>query len=340
MRDDSALEMTRVQGAQPQRRYLVADASMVGEARRGALELAQEAQLNETSVGRVGIVVTELGNNLVRHAGRGEILVQVVQATDGSPQLEVMSVDSGPGMADIDRCLRDGYSTGGTPGTGLGAVRRLSALFDVFSVEGLGCVIVSRIGPGEPGAFGAVCTAVRGETVSGDCWRLALEPTQSAALMMDGLGHGEFAAEAAQAGAHAFADAPFDIPEIVMERVHSRLHGTRGAAGACVQRTADGRLRFVGIGNISAKACGAVGSQGLASHSGILGVQARRLQQFEYDGAPHPLLVMHSDGISARWDLNNYADLRHRHAAVIAAVLYRDHRRERDDATILVVGHG
>jgi anti-sigma regulatory factor (Ser/Thr protein kinase) len=332
--------MMGVQGKQPQRRYLVADSSVVGEARRGAQELAQEAGLDETSVGRVGIVVTELGNNLVRHAGRGEVLVQVVEATNGSPQLEVMSVDSGPGMVDVDRCLSDGYSTGGTAGTGLGAVRRLSALFDMFCVAGKGCVIVSRIGPGKPGDFGAVCTAVRGETVSGDCWRLVLEPNQASAVVIDGLGHGDFAAEAAQAGARAFADAPFDLPEVVMERVHTRLHGTRGAAGACLQRTADGRLRFAGIGNIAAKACGPVGSQGLASHSGILGVQARRMQQFEYDGTPHPLLVMHSDGISARWDLNNYEGLRHRHAAVIAAVIYRDHRRERDDATILVVGHG
>lgn len=340
MRDHRALEVARIQGAQPQRRYVVADASAVGEARRGAQELAQGAGLDETAVGRVAIVVTELANNLVSHAGGGEILVQVVLATDGSAQLEVISVDSGPGMVDVDQCLRDGYTTSGTPGNGLGAVRRLSALFDLFTVEGHGCVIVSRIGSGEASSFGAVCIALRGETVSGDCWRLALEPAQAAAMMMDGLGHGEFAAEAAQAGANAFSAAPFDLPELVMERVHARLRDTRGAAGACVQRSNDGRLRFVGIGNISARACGPLGSQGMASHTGILGVQVRRLQQFEYDGQQQPLLVMHSDGISARWDLNSYGDLRGRHPAVIAAVLYRDHRRERDDATILVVGHG
>jgi anti-sigma regulatory factor (Ser/Thr protein kinase) len=340
VRDHRALEIARIQGAQPQRRYLVADASVVGEARRGAQELAQGAGLGETAVGRVGIVVTELANNLVRHAGGGEVFVQVVQATNGAAQLEVMSVDSGPGMADVDQCLRDGYSTSGTPGNGLGAVRRLSALFDLFSVAGRGCVIVSRIGSGEACAFGAVCTAMRGETVSGDCWRLALQPTQSAAVVMDGLGHGEHAAEAAQAGASAFSESPFDLPEMVIERVHARLHGSRGAAGACLQRSTDGRLRFVGIGNISARACGPLGSQGMASHTGILGVQARRLQQFEYDGRQHPLLVMHSDGVAARWDLNHYEGLRGRHPAVIAAVLYRDHRRERDDATILVVAHG
>jgi anti-sigma regulatory factor (Ser/Thr protein kinase) len=339
LRDHRAVEVAGIEGARPQRRVVVADASGVGDARRRAQELAQDARLDETAVGRVGIVVTELATNLLKHAGSGEIITQVVHATDGSPQLEVISLDAGPGIADLERCMRDGYSTGGTPGNGLGAVKRLSALFDVYSVQGRGCVIVSRVGAGQPAEFGAICTAVRGEIVSGDCWRLALQPTQFAAVVIDGLGHGDHAAEAALAGAAAFADSPFDVPELVIERVHTRLHGTRGAAGASVHRASDGRLRFAGIGNISGKACSAAGSQGLASHAGILGVQARRLQQFDYDARQFPLLVLHSDGVSARWDLKNYEGLQVRHPAVIAGVLFRDHRRERDDATILVVRH-
>jgi anti-sigma regulatory factor (Ser/Thr protein kinase) len=319
---------------------LLTDASSVGEARRAAMLLALEAGLDETATGRVGIVVTELGNNLVRHAGGGELLLQRVQATHGAAQLEVISVDTGPGMADVQRCLQDGYSTGGTPGNGLGAVRRLSALFDVYSMPGKGTAIVSRIGPGKAGEFGGISTAVMGEIRCGDCWRLAQDPVRTAALVLDGLGHGDSAAEAAEAGAGAFAASPFEPPQRVIERVHQRLQGTRGAAGACLARTAEGRLLFAGIGNISARAIGRGTSQGLTSHNGILGVQARRVQQFDYDGAQFPLLVMHSDGVSARWDLDQYEGLRARHAAVIAAVLYRDHRRARDDATILVIGHG
>jgi len=337
LRHDRALAV--MQGGEPQQRYAIGDATMVGEARRAAQYLAQGAQLDATSVGRVGIVVTELASNLVRHAGSGEIFLQVVRSIEGSPQLEILSLDSGPGMADIERCLSDGFSTAGTPGTGLGAVRRLSVLFDLFSTGGKGCVVVSRIGLGRPGLFGAVCTPVRGETACGDCWRLAQKEGESSAIVLDGLGHGVSAATASQAGAQAFAEAPFDGPGVVIERVHQRLAGTRGAAGACLQRTLDGRLRFAGIGNIGARAFGADSSQGLTSHNGILGVQIRRLQQFDYDGRLQPLLIMHSDGVSARWELDQYPGLRMRHPAVIAGVLYREHRRERDDATILVVGH-
>jgi anti-sigma regulatory factor (Ser/Thr protein kinase) len=304
--------------------------------------MALDAGLDETATatGRVGIVVTELGNNLVRHAGGGELLLQRVQATHGAAQLEVVSMDSGPGMVDVQRCLQDGYSTGGTPGNGLGAVQRLSSLFDVYSLPGRGTVIVSRIGPGKAGEFGGISTAVLGETRCGDCWRLAQEPARAAAIMLDGLGHGDSAAIAAEAGAEVFAASPFEPPQVLIERMHQRLQGTRGAAGACLMRTSEGRLLFAGVGNISARAIGRGTAQGLTSHNGILGVQTRRVQQFEYDGAQLPLLVMHSDGVSARWDLDQYAGLRTRHAAVIAAVIYRDHRRARDDATILVIGHG
>lgn len=340
MRHDSALEVGGIQGLQPQLQFLISDASVVGEARRAAQRLAQEARLDETSTGRVGIVVTELGNNLVRHAGGGELFIQLVGASDGSHQMEVISMDSGPGMADMEKCLQDGYSTGGTAGTGLGAVRRLSSLFDAYSPDEGGCVVVARIGAGPPLPFGAICSAVRGERVSGDGWRLATDPARHSAIMIDGLGHGESAAEAAAAGVAAFAESPFDSPDAILDRVHRRLHGTRGAAAACVQRSADGKLRFAGIGNISARALGAAGSQGLTSHNGILGLQVRRMQQFEYDCSPHPLLILHTDGVSSRWDIGQYDGLRVRHPALIAAVLYREHRRERDDATILVVRHG
>jgi hypothetical protein len=49
------------------------------------------------------------------------------------------------------------------------------------------------------------------------------------------------------------------------------------------------------------------------------------------------VLILHSDGLSARWDLDDYAGLRRRHPALIAGVLFRDHRRLRDDASVVVV---
>src|SRR5688572_26788709 len=108
----------------------VSDPSTVGEARRVATRLGEQAGLNETDRGRAAIVASELATNLVRHARGGQLLLSAMSGP-AAPGVEIISTDSGPGMTDVERCLRDGFSTGGTPGNGLGAVRRLSAEFDV-----------------------------------------------------------------------------------------------------------------------------------------------------------------------------------------------------------------
>jgi len=91
------------------------------------------------------------------------------------------------------------------------------------------------------------------------------------------------------------------------------------------------------VGNISGHLLASGASQGLVSHSGILGVTMRRVQQFQYDGQAGALLVMHSDGVSARWNLEDHPGLTSCHPAVVCAQLFRDHGRPRDDATVLAV---
>jgi anti-sigma regulatory factor (Ser/Thr protein kinase) len=329
----------RVHGKQVQRRHAITEASGVGEARRDAQRLAGELGLDETTTGKIGIVVTELGNNLVRHAGGGEILLQGIE-TDEGHQVEALAIDRGPGMADVDRCLQDGYSTGGTAGTGLGAVKRLSAVFDIYSRPGKGCAIMARVGAARNEPFGAICIAVAGETVCGDAWSLALREDEFSIAVFDGLGHGPLAAEASTAATALFAATPFEQPKAMMERAHQRLAGSRGAAGACAHRSSQRVLRYCGVGNICGRSISADKALGLVSHNGTLGVLLHRAQEFEY-AAPEPsLLVMHSDGLSARWNIDQHEGLRFRHPGVIAAVLYREHARARDDATVVVVGHG
>ncbi len=148
----------------------LAEASHVGEARRRATVLARGLRFSEADLGRVALVVTEAGTNLVVHAGGGELLLRPLGA-DGAIGLEVLALDRGPGMARIDECLRDGYSTAGTAGTGLGAIARLSTVFDIHSAPGIGTAVVARLWSraraGSPGSgapvTGAVCLARPGE---------------------------------------------------------------------------------------------------------------------------------------------------------------------------------
>jgi hypothetical protein len=265
--------------------------------------------------------------------------------------VELLAIDRGRGMHDVEQCLADGYSTAGTPGTGLGAVRRMAREFDIYSVSGEGTVIMARVGS-TAGAlrdavaggaealgirFGAVSVALHGEIECGDSWGLATTGGMTAIMVADGLGHGPLAAQAAQLAIGSFAASPFDASRDVLERAHAVMCGTRGAAAACARIDPAGALSYAGIGNIYAALVTDDSSRGLVSHNGTLGLRIPRLQQFEYRRAPRELLIMHSDGVSARWNQLRRSGLLQRHPAVIAAVLYRDHGRARDDATIVVV---
>lgn len=322
----------------------VADPSQVGDARRWAVRLAEQTALSETARGRVGIVATELATNLLRHGGGGEIFV--ARSATGQPAfLEVLAVDQGPGMADVTRCLTDGYSTGGTPGNGLGAVRRLSAEFDLFSQPGLGTVVFSRVAePPRARAtpafqWGGVSVPCPGEEVCGDAWHANLTDDGVEVVVADGLGHGPNAAEAANAAVRTFDATRGRGPEAILKEAHGALSSTRGAAVAVasVQR-ASRRLKYAGIGNIAGYLISAGSSRGLMSHNGIVGAAVRRVQSLDYEWPGDPaMLVMHSDGIRSRWSLDGYHGLAARHPSVIAALVCRDFRRGKDDATVVVL---
>ena len=339
--------------SRPQSRVRVSESSQVGEARRAAAKLAEQAGLGETDRGKVAIVVTELANNLVRHAGGagGEIVMRGLDSSDGADAggVEVLAVDRGPGMADVAACMRDGFSTGGTSGTGLGAVRRLSSAFDVNSARPGGTVVFSRVtaAPGVDASAEAaapdfdwcvICVPVAGETACGDTWRVATAPGKLSIMIADGLGHGPQAAEASEAGCGAHDAAPFAGPAATLEAAHVRMHGTRGGAVAVAQLDAPGgAAHFAGVGNIAGSIVSGADSRGLFSHNGTAGVQVRKVQQFDYPWPPNGMLVMHSDGLQSRWSLDGYPGVTQRHPAVVAGLLYRDFARGRDDLTVAVV---
>jgi anti-sigma regulatory factor (Ser/Thr protein kinase) len=315
-------------------RFVIDDVSKVGEARRAAQTLAN-FQLDADMAAKVAIAASELGNNLIRHAGGGDLLLQCL-GDDEHTTLELLAIDRGPGMTDVARCMTDGYSTAGTPGTGLGAVRRLATEFDIHSAPGEGTVVMARFGKGAAVRYGAVSVTIDGEVECGDAWQLVHGPDGIAVAVVDGLGHGAFAAEAARACLGVFAAAPFSAPQETLTRANSAMSKTRGGAGAVAVIRGDA-LSYAGVGNIGGTLVAPGHSQGLVSHNGTLGVNSRRVQQFEYRCEPGSLLVMHSDGVSARWNLKNRADLLARHPAIIAASIWREHGRERDDATVVVV---
>lgn len=315
------------------------DTSQVGHARRTAQKLAEQQGFDERDSGRVALVTTELASNLLKHAGRGELHLRVVPRPAGSG-IEVLAVDRGSGF-DLNACLADGYSTGGTQGIGLGAIARQAQVFDAYA-DARGAVLLARFYPRtdlQPDwRFGVSQHSLHDDPACGDAWCLAANDGGLSALVIDGLGHGEEAEHAALAGADAFALAPFSDPLMLLEDLHRAMSGSRGGAAAIAQVSHDtGSLRFVGVGNISASLVTAEKSRGLASHPGIVGGQYRKAQPFDYDQTQGQLLILHSDGLQSRWSLKDYPGLVHCHPAVIATVLHRDFCRGRDDVTVMVI---
>ena len=331
------------------RAVAVDDASHVGDARRTAVLAADRAGMDETGRGRVALAATELATNLARHAKGGCLLVRPLPGDP--PGVELIAMDRGPGM-DLDRCLADGFSTGGTSGQGLGAVRRIADAFDGWSRPGAGTVLRARIG-GARAAHGAargagsdvaslrvgvVCTAAPGEERAGDSWAVDARRGRLRLLVVDGLGHGAAAADASAEAVRLFLAYPDPAPGEMLGRLHDALRPTRGAAAAVADIVPEAaELRWAGIGNIAASIFVGESSRSLMSHSGIVGHQVRRVQELPYPWSPASTLVMASDGVRTAWRLGDYPGLASRHPALTAAVLHRDCLRGRDDATVLVV---
>jgi len=322
----------------------IRDSSQVGEARRAVQYMAKQRGLGESATSNAGIVVTELANNLIKHAGEGSVALRW-QGARGIEALEVVTLDRGPGMADIERCMADGYSTRGSPGTGLGAIRRLSDEFDIHSTPGKGTAIVSRFylaprpreGTRRRLRWAAHCTPAPGEIECGDIWRVAMQDNRASFMVADGLGHGPSAAVASRAVATVFDRNPMAAPGRFLEEAHGEIGATRGAAVAALNLDLDsGAVRFAGVGNIAGSILNDGVGKGLFSHNGTLGAQLRKVQEFEYAWPRGALLVMHSDGIQSRWSLADYPGLSQRDPALIAALLARDFRRGHDDVTVLV----
>ncbi|MGV8920240.1 MAG: ATP-binding protein [Pseudomonas sp.] len=317
----------------------IEDSSQIGHARRTAQKLAEHSGFDATDCGRVALVVTELASNLLKHAGRGELHLRTLPRGDFQG-LEVIAVDRGAGF-NIHDCLTDGFSTGGTQGIGLGAVLRQADVFDVYS-DHRGSVLLARFFQRADKAadyrFGVSQHSLHHDPACGDVWALAYGEEGISALIIDGLGHGEDAERAALAGAGAFAMMPFAAPTVLLDDMHHAMRGSRGGALAVAQFDwhAD-RLQFIGIGNIGANVIDSEKSRGLVSHPGIVGLQFRKAQAFDYPQVNRQLLILYSDGLQSRWNIRDYPGLMLRHPAVIAALLHRDYCRGRDDVTVLVI---
>ncbi|KQX70385.1 phosphatase [Streptomyces sp. Root1310] len=307
------------------------------------------------------LVATELATNLLKHAGGGRIVVNLVErapaagAVSRPPSVQILSLDHGPGIADVTVALRDGHSTAASLGAGLGTCLRIANDFDLHSTPGRGTVAVARIGhepasarvrpgqhPSAPRAGGVNVPLSRAE-YSGDAWSWVYSGTQVTLMLADGLGHGERAATASGTAVEELRCVAHLSPPDILRHLHTKLRPTRGAAVAVAQLDmAAQQLCFAGVGNIGARLRTAGTWQPLLSRPGIVGANHPATVPVQrVPWRPDSLLILHSDGLPARWTPPEDPLLSTRDPAVVAAAVLRDAGSDArpllDDASVAVL---
>lgn len=322
----------------------VSEPGQVGEARRALTRLATDAGLSADDCARIGLIATELGTNLVKHARHGELLART-RLNEGGPGVVIHSIDRGPGMRNLQECMQDGFSSAGSSGIGLGTLRRQADTLDIYTLEKTGTVIAITVGVGNaprprlhPLEIGLIIAPAPGEILCGDAIVVTRHNHATTFTAVDGLGHGPNAADAACEAVRIAREHPAAEPGQLLALIHSALRKTRGAAVAIARIDSQSRLlSFCGVGNIAAALVRHGGSKTLPASNGIVGHIMPRTESITLPWSGKELLVMHSDGLHAHSATYSQPGLLVRPASLIAGMLYGQQKRGRDDASVLVV---
>lgn len=318
------------------------DPSAIGAVRRLVVHTARGLGFAEQRVAEVALAATELATNAVVHATAGNVVVRV-RRHEGDSALELVLMDGGPGMVDVSDSMRDGMSTSGTLGIGLGAVARLANRFDIHSDPRRGSVSVAtfrrdaHIADPAPIADG-ITRPIGGEDLCGDAWSAHRAADRLVVLLADGLGHGALAADASRLAVERFDSDPWRGPVDVLRDVHGALSGSRGAAVSVIDLDLAERVMvFAGVGNVVGRVIGSrADPTGLAAQPGIVGHQMREVRSVTVPIERNDLVVLHTDGLTSKWDLSAHRGVRARSCDVVAALLLREAGLRQDDAAVVV----
>ncbi|HZI20704.1 MAG TPA: ATP-binding protein [Pyrinomonadaceae bacterium] len=339
----------------------IKDEPQVGAARRAVRRFAQQAGFGADALSDLEIVVQEIGTNAVRYATQGGCL-HWRSSLCGGQGIELTYEDKGPGIHDLDRALRDGVSSGGSLGTGFGAMRRLLDEFDAHStVKGTtrrltsarrttwGTALLGRKWARPPRDAAeereraqarrrGVWTRPRpGEDRNGDAYFFGEHSGKVLLTVVDGLGHGHGAAEAAGAAVEVLEAWEGEPLDDLFWGLHDALRATRGAVvGAVLIDEPRGSFAYAGVGNVEVRVIGTDEPVRPVPANGTLGARLSQLRVWPHRYEPGTTFVLATDGLSAKWDLSSYPGLRHRSPQLMAGVLARDYSRNSDDATIII----
>jgi anti-sigma regulatory factor (Ser/Thr protein kinase) len=326
--------------------YIVEERSYVSFIKREIHQKVVAAQFTEKQQGEIDIIISEITSNLIKHAARGEILYRI-SFDDSSPVFEVLCLDKGPGMADPLRMMKDGISTTKTLGQGLGAMERLSNLFQIFTLPKWGTIVYAKVGKtaerklrkaGFSVDVKTLCVPKSGELVCGDGFSIKQTEDFIHIFFGDGLGHGPSAKEAVDQAAKFFQECKDTDPVSILRQMHEAVKRTRGlVASVAVMNRGLGQWSLCGVGNILTRLYSGIEYKNYLSYNGAIGLNipgSMKASMIPVERNQH--LIMCSDGLQSRWDLVKYPSVFKYDNTLLAAALYKDFSRGTDDTSSLI----
>lgn len=306
-------------------------------------KFAKGIGFDERASEEIVIVVSELASNLVRHAGSGTLTFRSVQA-NGQTAMEVESLDKGPGIYDIEGSMVDGFSTAGGLGLGLGTVNRLMDDLEINSTPHLGTRIASRRWlrehPGDRTYTWDVGVATRARNyamANGDAFIVKEWGNALLVGVIDGLGHGEQAQEAALT-AQRYVLGHYDRPiEDIFTGVDRACRSTRGVVMALARFDTPTQMSFSNFGNVEVKAWSDSTKLGFPVQRGILGVDGRKANVQQVPWKPGWLLALYSDGVRSSWQWSDIPSFAKEPAQITAHRILHEYGKLDDDATVVLI---
>lgn len=309
--------------------------------------IAVKAGFAEKRISELDIIVAEMTSNLHKYTNGGDLLIGYFNNT-GEEYIELISLDNGPGISDLNKVMADGYSSNNTMGHGLGSIKRLSDEFDIYSLKSWGTIILSRvykekrsakIKPKVPVNIRPLIIMKPGETTSGDGFYYKVGEGYVKLLVADGLGHGPEANKAVNEAVASFKQCPFDSPSEIIRFLHRDIRKTRGIVGTVVIYDIKNKIfKIAGVGNIATKLFGRMNnSKTILAYNGIIGHNIpNTMNDQQMSFADYQQMIFCSDGIKTRWDVNRYTGINRCDSTIMAAAIYKDFARQTDDMSVII----
>lgn len=325
--------------------YRIEERSFVSYLKREIHSEIARSTFSEGRAGEIDIIVSEICSNLIKHAGSGEILYRIQPAKDETT-FEILSIDQGPGIADVARMMRDGVSTASTLGHGLGAIERLSNIFNIYSIPDWGTIVYSKVTTLKQTLFKkdifqldvrGLCICKPRETLCGDGYQVKQTPEDIRVFFGDGLGHGPHANDAVRTAADFFFESDESNPVEMIRQMHEKVRKTRGLVGTiAILNRKQAEWNICGVGNILTRIYQGVSYKNYMSYNGAIGLNIpTSLNHSVIPAERNQLLVMASDGIKTRWDISKFQSILKYDNMILAGAIYKEFNRGTDDSSVL-----